>query len=146
MEPQHGACRLAIGRKRRHGCSCPYLACPAAALQKSHQRCIIKKHSVLSARGGHRSPSHHFSRMRLGDRIAEIHMVEVFLGAGETCKREHRDHQTCCKGFLEQKRLARAGIELWEIHLFARWQIAITLQYVREAPCRAVTSVGDKAW
>ena len=30
--------------------------------------------------------------------------------------------------------MARAGIELWQIQLFARWESAVILRYVREAP------------
>ena len=30
--------------------------------------------------------------------------------------------------------MARAGIELWQIQLFARWESSVILQYVREAP------------
>ena len=30
--------------------------------------------------------------------------------------------------------MARAGIELWQIQLFARWESSVILRYVREAP------------
>ena len=30
--------------------------------------------------------------------------------------------------------MARAGIELWQIQLFARWESAVILRYVRDAP------------
>ena len=30
--------------------------------------------------------------------------------------------------------MARAGIELWQIQLFARWESAVILRYVKEAP------------
>ena len=30
--------------------------------------------------------------------------------------------------------MARAGVELWQIQLFARWESAVILRYVREAP------------
>ena len=32
------------------------------------------------------------------------------------------------------RRMARAGVELWQIQLFARWESAVILRYVREAP------------
>ena len=32
------------------------------------------------------------------------------------------------------RRMARAGVDLWHIQLFARWQSKIIMRYVREAP------------
>ena len=68
-----------------------------------------------------------------GDFVEKAAMVAFFKHAARQVGvlRGVTGHMTRVSG---ARRMARAGIELWQIQLFARWESAVILRYVRDAP------------
>ena len=119
----------ALGHSRTHGCSCPDAACPTAAMRRV---VAIAKYSAdkesLSPAEAPLFPDDS------GNFVKKIMMISFFKGiAGIMGKKTNAitGHMPRVSG---ARRMARAGVELWQIQLFARWESAVILRYVREAP------------
>ena len=118
----------ALGQRRVHGCSCPDKACPTAAMQR-----VREKAAKLADKKGLDYGEAPLLPDASSNFVEKVHMVAFFQEVGKMVGKNKglTGHMPRVSG---ARRMARAGIELWQIQLFARWESAVILRYVREAP------------
>ena len=118
----------ALGHRRVHGCSCPDRACPTAAMRR-----VMAMATKMAQENGKDLDDAPLIPNLEGDFIKKDHMVAYFQEVGKLLGKKVgvTGHMPRVSG---ARRMARAGIELWQIQLFARWESAVILWYVREAP------------
>ena len=118
----------ALGHRRVHGCSCPDPACPTAAMRR-----VVKVAQEVARRAGHNQDEAPLLPNSAGAFVEKKHMIACFqeMAALVGVAKGVTGHMPRVSG---ARRMARAGIELWQIQLFARWESSVILRYVREAP------------
>ena len=118
----------ALGHQRVHGCCCPDASCPTATLRR-----VTKIATDLAKQTGKNPEEAPLFPDACGDFVEKVNMVACFQAVGEIIgvRKGITGHAPRVSG---ARRMARAGIELWQIQLFARWESAVILRYVREAP------------
>lgn len=118
----------ALGHCRVHGCCCPDVSCPTAAMRR-----VVKVATDLANATGKDPNEAPLISNANGDFVEKVEMIAYFQAAGRLIgiNKGITGHAPRVSG---ARRMARAGIELWQIQLFARWESAVILRYVREAP------------
>ena len=117
----------ALGHARTHGCSCPDPACPTAALR----RVVALARDVVGAKPDAECPLFPDSA---GNFVSKGVMVALFKHIAQSMHRSPRDISGHMPRVSGARRMARAGVELFQIQLFARWESSVILRYVKEAP------------
>ena len=118
----------ALGHQRVHGCCCPDASCPTATLRR-----VAKIAAEMAEQTGKNPKDAPLFPDAQGGFVDKANMVACFQAVGEAIgvRKGITGHAPRVSG---AKRMARAGIELWQIQLFARWESSVILRYVREAP------------
>ena len=118
----------ALGHRRVHGCSCPDRACPTAAMIRVME--VAKETAEQNGVAANVAP---LIPNTAGGFLEKENMVSFFQAVGKQLGK-----RTGITGHMPRvsgaRRMARAGIELWQIQLFARWDSAVIMRYVKEAP------------
>ena len=118
----------ALGCTRTHGCSCPDPACPTAAMRR-----VCKTAELWARRQGLCDSLAPLLPDGRGRFVQKTRMVRYMQHIAY--KLGVRSGVTGHAGRVSgARRMARAGVELWQIQLFARWESKVILRYVREAP------------
>ena len=69
-----------------------------------------------------------------GNFVKKTVMIDLFKGIATAMGKKAKTITGHMPRVSGARRMARAGVELWQIQLFARWESSIILRYVQEAP------------
>ena len=117
----------ALGHARTHGCSCPDPACPTAALR----RVVALAQEVAVDKPDDERPLFPDSA---GNFVSKGVMVALFRSLAQLLHRNPLKITGHMPRVSGARRMARAGVDLFQIQLFARWESSVVLRYVKEAP------------
>ena len=117
----------ALGHARTHGCSCPDAACPTASLR----RVVDVARGLAGNKVDSEAP---LFPDTAGNFVTKGVMIALFKHLAVLLKKSPKNVTGHMPRVSGARRMARAGVELFQIQLFARWESSVILRYVKEAP------------
>ena len=118
----------ALGCTRTHGCSCPDPSCPTAAMRR-----VVKVAELWSEKTGTNGSAAPLIPDGAGQFVKKTRMIRFMQHVASQLGMHSGVTGHACR-VSGARRMARAGVDLWHIQLFARWESRVVLRYVREAP------------